>query len=93
MPVWSCDCVGYVNHDVKISSEEIYKFLKEARGRHLKYCQGNLFSNYDYENGMLKYETYFHGDVNSILQTENFYYKNILVAQQVTAGRLKNSNI
>lgn len=93
VPVWSCDYVGYVNHDVKVSSEEIYKFLKEARGNHLKNCQGNLFSNYTYENEMFKYETFFQGDVSSILQMENFYYKNMLVAQQMTAGRLKHSDL
>ena len=31
IPVWSCDYVGYVNQDANVSSEEIYKFLKEAR--------------------------------------------------------------
>lgn len=89
IPVWSCDYVGYVNQDVKVSSSEIYKFLKEARGNHLNNCQGNLFFNYTYANEIFKYETFFQGDVNSILQIENFYYKNMLVAQQITAGRLK----
>lgn len=92
IPVWSCDYVGYVNQDVKVSTEEIYKFLKEARGNQLKNCQDNLFSNYIYENGMFKYEAFFQGDINSLMQTENFYYKNLLIAQQMTAGRLKCSN-
>jgi len=35
IPVWSCDYVGYVNQDSDVSPEEIYKFLKEARGNHL----------------------------------------------------------
>jgi hypothetical protein len=91
IPVWSCDYVGYVNQDSKISSEEIYKFLKEARGNHLMSCQGNLFSNCIYKNQMFKYETIFQGDLNSMLQIENIYYKNLLVAQQMTAGRLKYS--
>lgn len=89
IPAWSCDYVGYVNQGANVSSEGIYKFLKEARGNHLKNCNGDLFSNYIYENGMLKYETTFQGDVNSLLQIENFYYNNLLVAQQMTAGRPK----
>lgn len=106
-PVWSCDYVGYVNQDAKVSSGEIYKFLKEARGNHLLNCQDNLFSDYTYENEIFKYETFFQGDVSSLLQIENFYYTysksdrhqdkifgssaymNLLVAQQMTAGRLK----
>lgn len=90
IPVWSCDYVGYVNECNNISSEEIYKFLKEARGNHLNTCEGNLFSNHVYRNGDFKYETFFQGDIYSLLQVENFYYKNLLVAQQITAGRLKH---
>jgi hypothetical protein len=90
IPVWSCDYVGYVDQDANVSSEEIYKFLKEARGKHLKNCKDNLFSNYTYENDLFKYKTSFQGDVNSLLQIENFYYKNLLVTQQMTAGRLKS---
>lgn len=89
VPVWSCDYVGYVNKDANVSSEKIYKFLKEARGNHLKNCGDNLFSNFIYGNGMFKYETSFQGDVHALLQIENFYFKNLLVAQQMTAGRLK----
>ncbi len=89
IPAWSCDYVGYVNRDAIVSSEEIYKFLKEARGNHLLNCQDNLFSDYIYENEKFKYETFFQGDVNSLLQIENFYCMNLLVAQQMTAGRLK----
>ncbi len=91
-PVWSCDYVGYVNRDAEVSAGEIYKFLKEARGKHLLNCNENLFSDYTYENGMFKYETFFQGDVSSLLQTENFYYNNLLAAQQITAGRLKKSS-
>lgn len=90
VPVWSCDYIGYVNKDIDISPGEIYKFLKEARGNHLNTCNGNLFTNHIYENGTHKYETFFQGDMHSLLQTENFYYKNMLVAQQITAGRLNN---
>jgi len=89
LPVWSCDYVGYVSQNSDVSSEGIYKFLKEARGNHLNTCGNNLFSNYTYVKGDFKYETYFQGDVHSLLQVENFYYKNSLVAQQITAGRLK----
>lgn len=89
IPVWYSDYVGYVNQDNNVSSEEIYRFLKEARGNHLHTCKNNLFSNYAYENEAFKYETLFQGDISSLLQMENFYYKNMLVAQQITAGRLK----
>ena len=74
VPAWSSDYVGYVSQNNDISSEEVYKFLKEARGSHLKNCDYNLFSNYNYNNGKLKYETSFKGEVNSLLQIENFYY-------------------
>ena len=89
IPVWSCDYVGYVKQNADVSAEEIYKFLKESRGDHLKNCGYNLFSNHRYENGMFKYETVFQGDANSLLQIEDFYYNNLLAAQQITAGRLK----
>lgn len=36
---------------------------------------------------MFKYEALFQGDINSILQIENLYFKSLLVAQQMTAGR------
>lgn len=93
IPVWSCDYVGYVNQDAIVSSEEIYKFLKEARGNHLLNCLDNLFSDYIYENEKLKYETFFQGDVNSLLQIENLYCMNLLVAQQMTAGRITTTTI
>lgn len=89
IPVWSCDYVGYVNQDNTVSSEKIYEFLKEARGSHLNNCDNNLFSNYTYKNEIFRYETTFQGDVSSLLQVENFYYQELLVAQQITAGRLK----
>jgi hypothetical protein len=89
IPVWSCDYVGYVNQNTNISVEEIYKFLKEARGNHIKNCKDNLFSNYKYENSKFKYETLFQGDIYALLQIEEFYYEGLLAAQQITAGRLK----
>lgn len=89
IPVWSCDYVGYVRQNADVSAEEIYKFLKKSRGNHLMNCGYNLFSNHSYENGMFRYETAFQGDLSSLLQTEDFYYNNILVAQQITAGRLR----
>ena len=42
-----------------------------------------------FENGHFRYETFFQGDIHSLLQVENFYYENLLVAQQITAGRLR----
>lgn len=90
IPIWYCDYVGYVNTDNNESTEKIYKFLKEARGNHLYNCGENLFSNYIYRNDTFRYETSFQGDLSSLLQVENFYYGNILIAQQITAGRVKN---
>lgn len=52
-------------------------------------CHGELFSQYTFEKGSYKYETSFQKDVRALLQIENFYYKNELVAQQISAGRLK----
>ena len=89
VPAWSCDYVGYVNQDCGVSSGEIYSFLKEARGNHLDTCGGDLFSNHSYEYGDFKYETVFQGDVHSLLQVENIFYKNLLAAQQISAGRSK----
>lgn len=95
IPVWACDYVGYVNKNSNISTDEIYKFLKEARGNHLNNCAincNNLFTNYIYSNGDFKYETFFQGDMKSLLQMENIYFKGLLVAQQITAGRLRLQN-
>ena len=89
IPVWSCDYVGYANQNSDVASAEIYKFLKEARGNHLTNCGDNLFSNFTFENGLFKYVTSFQGDINALLQTENIYNNSLLVAQQITAGRLK----
>ena len=89
VPVWSCDYVGYVNHDSDVPPGEVYGFLKEARGTHLNACDNNLFTNYVYENGLFRYETIFQGDIHSLLQIENSYFRNQPVAQQITAGRLK----
>lgn len=92
MPVWSCDYVGYVKQNEIISDEEIYKFLKEARGNHLKDCNNNLFTDYKYENGIFKYDTFFQGNISALFQIENFYYKDLLIAQQMTSGRLNQDN-
>ncbi|WP_019849945.1 DUF5680 domain-containing protein [Desulfitobacterium sp. PCE1] len=88
LPIWSCDYIGYVNLDSIMSAEAIYAFLKEARGVHLMNCQGNLFFDYEYENEFLRYKTYFQGNLAGLLQKEEFFYKNKLVAQQLSAGRL-----
>lgn len=89
LPAWSCDYVGYVSNDINISAEEIYKFLKESRGNHLKNCGENLFSRFKYEQGLFLYKTYFQGDITFLLQIENFYYEGMLAAQQISSGRLK----
>jgi len=89
IPLWFCDYIGYVNENMGVATEMVYGFLKEARGSHLVNCNGNLFSDYQYENEVLRYETYFQGDINSLLQKEKFFYGDNLIAQQITAGRLK----
>ncbi len=89
IPVWSCDYIGYVEPSTEISTDKVYEFLKEARGAHLINCNGDLFSDYHYKNGTLLYKTHFQGDVSALLQIENFYYGDNLVAQQMTAGRFK----
>lgn len=91
-PIWSCDYVGYVKQNTSVSAHEIYSFLKEARASHLKSCNGDLFSNHLYKNNMFKYETSFEGDVSSLLQIEDFYYNNLLIAQQITSGRFIQNN-
>lgn len=52
-------------------------------------CNGNLFSDYSCENGLFRYETHFQGDVGALLQKEDFFFEDKLVAQQLTAGRIK----
>lgn len=86
-PIWSCDYVGYVVPDIEISADKVYEFLKEARGAHLLNCNGNLFSDYQYDSGVLQYKTHFQGDVGALLQIENFYCGDKLIAQQMTAGK------
>jgi hypothetical protein len=90
IPVWSCDYVGFVNQDTDVSAQEIYNFLKKARGKHIINCGKDLFSEYRFKDGSFEYETAFQGDINALLQIEYFYYKGIKVAQQIAAGRLKN---
>ena len=89
MPLWFCDYIGYVNPNADVSADKIYAFLKEARGKHLMNCQGNLFSDYAYGNGVLRYKTCFQGNLTGLLQREEFFFKNKLVAQQFSAGRLE----
>lgn len=89
IPIWFCDYIGYVNQDINISSGEVYNFLKEGRKKHLDDSKDDLFSNYTYEKDILKYKTSFTGDLSSLLQIEDIYYKEQLVAKQISAGRLK----
>lgn len=89
IPIWSCDYIGYVVPDTGIPAGKVYEFLKEARGAHLLNCNGNLFLDYQYYNGVLQYKTNFQGNASALLQMENFYCDDKLVAEQMTAGRLK----
>jgi hypothetical protein len=89
MPVWSCDYIGYVEPDNEIAAGVVYEFLKEARGAHLKNCNGDLFSDYQYKNSNLQYKTSFQVNTSALLQMENFFYKDKLIARQMSAGKLK----
>jgi hypothetical protein len=53
--------------------------------------KGNLFADFNYEHGYLTYKTYFQGNLTGLLQKEELFFKNELVAQQLSAGRLKES--
>ena len=90
VPVWSCDYVGYVKENCIVSPREIYSFLKKARENHLCTCGGNLFTGHVYEDGPFIYETFFRGDIYSLLQVENLYYNNVHAARQVSAGRIRS---
>lgn len=86
-PIWYCDYVGFVKKDSPIPDREVYTFLREARGNQLERSRGTLLLNYSYENGPLRYDTNFSGDMNNLLQFENFYYNDNFVAQQISGGR------
>ena len=87
--VWFCDYVGYVNDNEEIPAEEIYRFLKESRKNHLMNSKEHFFDGYRYEKGLLVYITSFNGNLDALLQMENFYYKGTLIAQQISSGKLK----
>lgn len=89
IPVWSCDYVGFVKKESPISEREVYDFLREARGCQLERSKGSLLLNYSYENGPLKYDTNFSGDMHSLLQFENIYYNDNFISQQISGGRCK----
>ncbi|KJS10417.1 MAG: hypothetical protein VR67_05170 [Peptococcaceae bacterium BRH_c8a] len=86
-PIWYCDYVGYVADLPEVIPGEVYQFLKESRGAHLGQCQGNLLTDYEYSNGAWHYENRFTGDLQSLLQVENFFYNNQLVARQMSGAR------
>ncbi|WP_041736799.1 DUF5680 domain-containing protein [Caldicellulosiruptor acetigenus] len=46
--VWICDYVGYVLDTCPIDANQVYDFLKEARGKHLVECKFNLFLNFTF---------------------------------------------
>jgi hypothetical protein len=89
IPVWSCDYVGYVNQNDDVSTAKVYDFLKESRRNHLTDPHNDYLFGYHYKNGLFRYETSFHGESDALLQIEKFYYKEQLIAQQISAGRLK----
>ncbi len=91
-PIWFCDYIGYAHQDKDISSQEIYQFLKEGRANHLDTCKDKLFSNFAYKKDVLKYETSFKRDLNSLLQIENIYYKESIVANQISAARINQNS-
>lgn len=89
MPVWSCDYVGYVINNNLFTEGEIYSFLKEARGKHLKECNGDLFNYFEYSRDDLFYKVLFQGINNEVLEKVDIYYKNCLIAQHVASGKIR----
>lgn len=92
-PLWYSDYVGYVEDLPEVHPGEVYRFLKESRGKHLEQCLGNLMTDYEYSNGIWYYENRFTGGMQSLLQVENFFYNSQLVARQLSAGRLRSGGI
>jgi hypothetical protein len=88
IPQWSADYAGFVRPDIGLDAAEGYAFLKKARGSHLTQCGGNLFTDYDYEDGPLVYRVRFLGDPGAVTQTEEIFYSGFPAAQQLTCGRL-----
>lgn len=88
VPIWSCDYVGYAKATDAIPEEQIYNFLKRTRGSHLSSDIRNFFHNYSATEGDLDYLSAFSGDLKGLLQTEEIFYRGILVFRQVSAGRL-----
>lgn len=89
LPVWSCDYIGYVNRDEDISVEEVYRFLKKARRFHLLNCNGNVFAESTFQEGSLYYRTHTTNDASPLLQFEDFFFKNQLIARQIASGIFK----
>ena len=89
LPVWSCDYVGYVINQRTFNENEIYGFLKEARGKHLLECGGNLFSNYEYKLDNLFYKLLYQEKNNEVLEKVNIYYKDCLIAQHIASGKIR----
>lgn len=88
LPLWSADYAGYACAGSGTTAESAYHFLKEARGRHLSSCGGNLFSRFDDQSGLFTYQVRFEGNAASLSQTEDIYYNGKLALHQLTAGRL-----
>lgn len=85
-PIWCADYVGYVRADSPVPDDEVYSFLKRGRGAHLQACEGALNTDFVYDEGPLRYETVFTGDMHNLLQLETFYHNGVFIAQQVTGG-------
>lgn len=92
LPLWSCDYVGYVIKDTGLKDGEVYHFLKEARGKHLKECNGDLFSDYEYGRDGLFYKLLFQEKNNELLEKADIYYRDHLIAQHIASGKFKRDS-
>lgn len=89
LPLWSCDYVGYVIKDIGLKEGEVYHFLKEARGKQLKECNDDFFSDYEYGRDDLVYKLLFQERNNEVLEKADIYYRDHLIAQHIASGQFK----
>lgn len=87
--VWTCDYVGFVLQNASVNAQEVYAFLKESRGKHLKECEGKLFSNFEHHRGQLRYQVVFEEHGNGILEKADIFYDDKLVAQHIGSGMVR----
>jgi hypothetical protein len=88
-PVWTCDYVGYVHKNAGVNVSDVYGFLKESRGKHLKECKNDLYSDFEYHKEQFSYKLVFEVHENSILEKADIFYNGKLISQHIASGILK----